>query len=62
MLVTLTVQSNLRLNIISTLTVDLLQEVRMPAGGSKHGVRNPCELKDDTASAREEKQVPAVMT
>ncbi|XP_040986708.1 DNA-(apurinic or apyrimidinic site) endonuclease isoform X1 [Juglans microcarpa x Juglans regia] len=34
-----------------------IQEVRMPAGGSKGAPKNPGELKDDTSSAREEKQI-----
>uniref|UniRef100_A0A1D1Y8W6 DNA-(apurinic or apyrimidinic site) endonuclease n=1 Tax=Anthurium amnicola TaxID=1678845 RepID=A0A1D1Y8W6_9ARAE len=34
-----------------------IQEVRMPAAGSKCAPKNPSELKDDTSSAREEKQV-----
>ncbi|KAK6148166.1 hypothetical protein DH2020_019078 [Rehmannia glutinosa] len=34
-----------------------LQEVRMPAAGPKGAPRNPRELKDDTSSSREEKQV-----
>jgi hypothetical protein len=29
----------------------------MPAAGSKGGPKNPSELKDDTSSSREEKQV-----
>ncbi|KAM0823805.1 hypothetical protein ACQ4PT_070624 [Festuca glaucescens] len=33
-----------------------IQEVRMPAAGSKGGPKNPSELKDDTSSSREEKQ------
>ncbi|CAL9763784.1 unnamed protein product [Musa acuminata subsp. burmannicoides] len=33
------------------------QEVRMPAAGSKGAPKNPNELKDDTSSSREEKQV-----
>ncbi|XP_071902057.1 DNA-(apurinic or apyrimidinic site) endonuclease-like isoform X2 [Coffea arabica] len=34
-----------------------IQEVRMPAAGSKGTPKNPRELKDDTSSSREEKQV-----
>ncbi|KAL5206805.1 hypothetical protein ABZP36_035014 [Zizania latifolia] len=34
-----------------------VQEVRMPAAGSKGSPKNPSELKDDTSSSREEKQV-----
>ncbi|KAK4756135.1 hypothetical protein SAY87_009892 [Trapa incisa] len=34
-----------------------IQEVRMPAAGSKGAPKNPGELKDDTSSAREEKQL-----
>ncbi|KAL4193458.1 hypothetical protein AMTRI_Chr06g199450 [Amborella trichopoda] len=34
-----------------------IQEVRMPAAGSKGAPKNPGELKDDTSSSREEKQV-----
>ncbi|KAG6410430.1 hypothetical protein SASPL_128490 [Salvia splendens] len=34
-----------------------IQEVRMPAAGSKGAPRNPRELKDDTSSSREEKLV-----
>ncbi|KAL6905827.1 hypothetical protein ACP4OV_003428 [Aristida adscensionis] len=33
-----------------------IQEVRMPAAGSKGAPKNPSELKDDTSSARGEKQ------
>ncbi|XP_020172166.1 DNA-(apurinic or apyrimidinic site) endonuclease [Aegilops tauschii subsp. strangulata] len=33
-----------------------VQEVRMPAAGSKGAPKNPSELKDDTTSSREEKQ------
>ncbi|KAF5183977.1 DNA-(apurinic or apyrimidinic site) lyase [Thalictrum thalictroides] len=33
-----------------------IQEVRMPAAGSKGSPKNPGELKDDTSSSREEKQ------
>ncbi|CAB4280593.1 unnamed protein product [Prunus armeniaca] len=32
-------------------------EVRMPAAGSKDALKNPGELKDDTSSSREEKQI-----
>ena len=31
--------------------------MRIPAAGSKDAPKNPGELKDDTSSAREEKQV-----
>ncbi|KAF6157558.1 hypothetical protein GIB67_004496 [Kingdonia uniflora] len=34
-----------------------IQEVRMPAAGSKGAPKNPRELKDDTSSSREEKQI-----
>ncbi|KAJ7956117.1 DNA-(apurinic or apyrimidinic site) lyase [Quillaja saponaria] len=34
-----------------------IQEVRMPAAGSKGAPKNPGELKDDTSSSREEKQI-----
>ncbi|XP_072950804.1 DNA-(apurinic or apyrimidinic site) endonuclease isoform X1 [Typha angustifolia] len=34
-----------------------IQEVRMPAAGSKGAPKNPSELKDDTSSSREEKQM-----
>ncbi|KAF3793666.1 DNA-(apurinic or apyrimidinic site) lyase [Nymphaea thermarum] len=34
-----------------------IQEVRMPAAGSKGTPKNPGELKDDTNSAREEKRI-----
>ncbi|KAJ1280721.1 hypothetical protein BS78_04G254300 [Paspalum vaginatum] len=34
-----------------------VQEVRMPAAGSKGAPKNPRELKDDTSSSRDEKQV-----
>ncbi|RCV18521.1 hypothetical protein SETIT_3G307300v2 [Setaria italica] len=34
-----------------------VQEVRMPAAGSKGAPKNPSELKDDTNSSRDEKQV-----
>ncbi|KAI5665007.1 hypothetical protein M9H77_24330 [Catharanthus roseus] len=34
-----------------------IQEVRMPAAGAKGAPKNPRELKDDTNSSREEKQV-----
>ncbi|XP_050226137.1 DNA-(apurinic or apyrimidinic site) endonuclease [Mercurialis annua] len=37
--------------------VIVIQEVRMPAAGSKGGPKNPGELKDDTSSSREEKQI-----
>ena len=29
----------------------------MPAAGSKNGPKNPAQVKDDTSSARQEKQV-----
>ncbi|KAK9995560.1 hypothetical protein SO802_020246 [Lithocarpus litseifolius] len=34
-----------------------IQEVRMPAASSKGAPKNPGELKDDTSSSREEKQI-----
>ncbi|KAF9605028.1 hypothetical protein IFM89_013194 [Coptis chinensis] len=34
-----------------------IQEVRMPAAGSKGSAKNPGELKDDTTSSGQEKQV-----
>uniref|UniRef100_J3NCM9 DNA-(apurinic or apyrimidinic site) endonuclease n=1 Tax=Oryza brachyantha TaxID=4533 RepID=J3NCM9_ORYBR len=34
-----------------------IQEVRMPAAGSKGAPKNPSQLKDDTSSSRDEKQV-----
>ncbi|GAA0175256.1 hypothetical protein LIER_41879 [Lithospermum erythrorhizon] len=34
-----------------------IQEVRMPAAGSKGAPKNPRELKDDTTASREEKQI-----
>ncbi|XP_031283548.1 DNA-(apurinic or apyrimidinic site) lyase [Pistacia vera] len=34
-----------------------IQEVRMPAAGSKDSPKNPGELKDDTKPSREEKQI-----
>uniref|UniRef100_A0A3Q7FPL0 Endonuclease/exonuclease/phosphatase domain-containing protein n=1 Tax=Solanum lycopersicum TaxID=4081 RepID=A0A3Q7FPL0_SOLLC len=34
-----------------------IQEVRMPAAGSKGAPKNPRELKDDTSASREEKLV-----
>ncbi|XP_021690973.2 DNA-(apurinic or apyrimidinic site) endonuclease isoform X2 [Hevea brasiliensis] len=44
---------------ISSLDPDVIaiQEVRMPAAGSKGAPKNPGELKDDTSSSREEKQI-----
>lgn len=44
---------------VQTLDPDAIciQEVRMPAAGSKGAPKNPSELKDDTSSAREEKKV-----
>ncbi|XP_020592301.1 DNA-(apurinic or apyrimidinic site) lyase isoform X2 [Phalaenopsis equestris] len=46
-------------NLVQTLDPDAIaiQEVRMPAAGSKGASKNPGELKDDTNSTREEKQV-----
>lgn len=46
-------------NFIQTLNPDVIaiQEVRMPAAGSKGTPKNPGELKDDTSSSREEKQI-----
>ncbi|GJN13406.1 hypothetical protein PR202_gb00102 [Eleusine coracana subsp. coracana] len=38
------------------------QEVRMPAAGSKGAPKNPSELKDDTSSSRDEKQVLTFVT
>ncbi|KAG9446333.1 hypothetical protein H6P81_012461 [Aristolochia fimbriata] len=45
-------------NFVATIDPDVLalQEVRMPAAGTKGALKNPGEVKDDTASAREEKQ------
>lgn len=45
--------------LVSTLDPDVIaiQEVRMPAAGSKGAPKNPRELKDDTSSSREEKQI-----
>ncbi|XP_043697487.1 DNA-(apurinic or apyrimidinic site) endonuclease-like [Telopea speciosissima] len=37
--------------------VIVVQEVRMPASGSKGAPKNPGELKDDTSASREEKQI-----
>ncbi|KAJ6676570.1 AP ENDONUCLEASE [Salix viminalis] len=37
--------------------VIVIQEVRMPAAGSKGGTKNSGEIKDDTNSSREEKQI-----
>ncbi|CAN6585485.1 unnamed protein product [Malus baccata var. baccata] len=44
---------------VSSIDPDVIaiQEVRMPAAGSKGGPKNPGELKDDTSSSREEKQI-----
>uniref|UniRef100_A0A7N0RJ81 DNA-(apurinic or apyrimidinic site) endonuclease n=1 Tax=Kalanchoe fedtschenkoi TaxID=63787 RepID=A0A7N0RJ81_KALFE len=44
---------------VSELDPDVIaiQEVRMPAAGSKGAPKNPGELKDDTNAAREEKRV-----
>ncbi|XP_058093825.1 DNA-(apurinic or apyrimidinic site) endonuclease isoform X2 [Magnolia sinica] len=44
---------------VETLDPDVIaiQEVRMPAAGSKGTPKNPGELKDDTSSSREEKQM-----
>ncbi|KAH9613819.1 hypothetical protein KSS87_021710 [Heliosperma pusillum] len=46
-------------NFITSLDPDIIaiQEVRMPAAGSKGAPKNQGELKDDTNAAREEKQV-----
>ncbi|KAJ6825183.1 DNA-(apurinic or apyrimidinic site) lyase [Iris pallida] len=46
-------------NLVRTLDPDVIsiQEVRMPAAGPKGAPKNPSELKDDTSSSREEKQV-----
>lgn len=46
-------------NFISNLDPDIIaiQEVRMPAAGSKGAPKNPGEIKDDTSSSREEKQI-----
>lgn len=46
-------------NLVRTLDPDVIsiQEVRMPAAGPKGATKNPSELKDDTSSSREEKQV-----
>ncbi|WOL11298.1 DNA-(apurinic or apyrimidinic site) lyase [Canna indica] len=45
--------------LVQSLDPDVIcfQEVRMPAAGSKGAPKNPSELKDDTSSSREEKQV-----
>uniref|UniRef100_A0A0E0MLC7 Endonuclease/exonuclease/phosphatase domain-containing protein n=1 Tax=Oryza punctata TaxID=4537 RepID=A0A0E0MLC7_ORYPU len=37
-----------------------VQEVRMPAAGSKGAPKNPSQLKDDTSSSRDEKQLPSM--
>ncbi|OEL22487.1 hypothetical protein BAE44_0016494 [Dichanthelium oligosanthes] len=43
---------------ITRILIELIcQEVRMPAAGSKGAPKNPSELKDDTSSSRDEKQV-----
>ncbi|XP_056174911.1 DNA-(apurinic or apyrimidinic site) endonuclease isoform X2 [Syzygium oleosum] len=44
---------------VSDLDPDVIaiQEVRMPAAGSKGAPKNPGELKDDTSSSREEKKI-----
>ncbi|XP_039146240.1 DNA-(apurinic or apyrimidinic site) endonuclease [Dioscorea cayenensis subsp. rotundata] len=44
---------------IQTLDPDVIaiQEVRMPAAGSKGAPKNPSELKDDTSASREEKKM-----
>ncbi|KAJ0974644.1 hypothetical protein J5N97_016609 [Dioscorea zingiberensis] len=44
---------------VQTLDPDVIamQEVRMPAAGSKGAPKNPSELKDDTSSSRDEKQM-----
>ncbi|PPS04079.1 hypothetical protein GOBAR_AA16596 [Gossypium barbadense] len=46
-------------NFVSNLDPDVIaiQEVRMPAAGSKGAPKKPGELKDDTNSSREEKQI-----
>ncbi|KAI4329516.1 hypothetical protein MLD38_027897 [Melastoma candidum] len=46
-------------NFVSHLDPDVIaiQEVRMPAAGAKGAPKNPGELKDDTTSSREEKQM-----
>ncbi|KAM7471481.1 hypothetical protein LguiA_009664 [Lonicera macranthoides] len=46
-------------NFIHNLDPDVIaiQEVRMPAAGSKGNPKNPKELKDDTSSSRDEKQI-----
>ncbi|KAK8928811.1 Apurinic endonuclease-redox protein [Platanthera zijinensis] len=45
--------------LVQTLDPDVIaiQEVRMPAAGSKGAPKNPSELKDDTSTSREEKQL-----
>ncbi|KAK2968250.1 hypothetical protein RJ640_030300 [Escallonia rubra] len=45
--------------LVETLDPDVIaiQEVRIPAAGAKGAPKNPKELKDDTNSSREEKQV-----
>lgn len=45
--------------LVSNIDPDVIaiQEVRMPAAGSKGAPKNPGELKDDTSSSREEKQI-----
>lgn len=43
---------------LTRILIELIcQEVRMPAAGSKGAPKNPSELKDDTTSSRDEKQV-----
>ncbi|TXG51347.1 hypothetical protein EZV62_023871 [Acer yangbiense] len=46
-------------NFVTTFDPDVIaiQEVRMPAAGSKGAPKNPGELKDDTGPSREEKRV-----
>ncbi|KAK7302193.1 hypothetical protein RJT34_13075 [Clitoria ternatea] len=46
-------------NFITTFDPDVIaiQEVRMPAAGSKGAPKNQGEIKDDTSAAREEKQI-----
>ncbi|KAB2000149.1 hypothetical protein ES319_D12G212100v1 [Gossypium barbadense] len=46
-------------NFVSNLDPDVIaiQEVRMPAAGSKGAPKKPGELKDDTSPSREEKQI-----
>ncbi|KAF8408358.1 hypothetical protein HHK36_007507 [Tetracentron sinense] len=48
---------------VETLDPDVIaiQEVRMPAAGSKGAPKSPGELKDDTSSSREEKQPASIL-